>query len=270
MNTQQLRPAISGEDGHKTAFSAACYIWRGTRDDAEAWQAWLAYNATCKPCWSEKEGRHKMDTAKDVVSAAGELGKHAKGKATSQQPAKKQGKKRHSIFDLVGVFAMPTSTPALPQNKPQDCPEPESKAQVVPDWVIFVAYADTTPCYIDLIFYGVDVMHLVTDPSRPISYDDIAHTRNDPIAYWLMTACAIREKRFGDSWAMRTVTDWLVFGACRDAELFEKLLPITAENPALFDSYLWVKLAIEQCQQYTGAGVLDWARAEFGDAVSIK
>ena len=57
--------AISGSGGHSTTFSAATSLVHGFGLDPERAYALLAthYNPKCQPPWSEKELRHKIDSA---------------------------------------------------------------------------------------------------------------------------------------------------------------------------------------------------------------
>jgi archaellum biogenesis ATPase FlaH len=68
----KLPPAISGESGHNAAFRAACVLVRGfVLPDADAYALLSDWNRTCEPPWSERELRHKLDSAS---KASGEMG----------------------------------------------------------------------------------------------------------------------------------------------------------------------------------------------------
>ena len=57
--------AVSGQGGHKTTFWAARVLVRGfLLPDAEAYRMLAErFNPRCKPEWSEKELRHKIEDA---------------------------------------------------------------------------------------------------------------------------------------------------------------------------------------------------------------
>jgi hypothetical protein len=57
-------PAISGQAGHRTMFSACCAMVQKFRLSIEqAWPLILEYNSRCVPPFSEKEIRHKISDA---------------------------------------------------------------------------------------------------------------------------------------------------------------------------------------------------------------
>lgn len=61
----RCNPAVSGEAGHNQAFKAACKIGPGFNLPSEvAFQLlWRHWNHLCKPPWSERELRHKVEDA---------------------------------------------------------------------------------------------------------------------------------------------------------------------------------------------------------------
>lgn len=60
----KLPPAISGQGGHDRAFHAACVLVLGFElPENAAYSLLCEYNATCQPPWSEKELRHKVQSA---------------------------------------------------------------------------------------------------------------------------------------------------------------------------------------------------------------
>lgn len=62
-----LPPAISGSGGHNAAYTAAAALVHGfalSPDDAFA-LLWSQYNPRCRPPWSEKELRHKVESAEN-------------------------------------------------------------------------------------------------------------------------------------------------------------------------------------------------------------
>lgn len=70
-----MEPAISGQDGHKKCFSAACKLVIGfglSEDDAYRILD-LDYNPRCDPPWTEKELRHKIRSAMKQEGERGSL-----------------------------------------------------------------------------------------------------------------------------------------------------------------------------------------------------
>lgn len=67
--------AISGQGGHDRTFNAACECYRFRLDDAQARQALDHYNATkCQPPWTDADLVHKLESARERVTADGEIG----------------------------------------------------------------------------------------------------------------------------------------------------------------------------------------------------
>ena len=62
---QKMSPAISGSGGHDATWKAALAVVRGFGLSLSEGYSLLAsnYNATCQPPWSEKELRHKVESA---------------------------------------------------------------------------------------------------------------------------------------------------------------------------------------------------------------
>lgn len=57
-------PAISGSGGHNQTFSVACALVNGfSLPEHEAWSLLQSYNQGCQPPWSEKDLRHKLESA---------------------------------------------------------------------------------------------------------------------------------------------------------------------------------------------------------------
>lgn len=62
-----MPPAISGSGGHRATFAVAAALIHGfALTDEEAWPILEAYNARCKPQWSERELRHKLASAHKI------------------------------------------------------------------------------------------------------------------------------------------------------------------------------------------------------------
>jgi hypothetical protein len=70
-----IEPAIAGSGGHNTTFRAACKMVIGFDLSAdEAFHLlWTEYNPRCAPEWSEKELRHKVESATKAPGERGEL-----------------------------------------------------------------------------------------------------------------------------------------------------------------------------------------------------
>jgi hypothetical protein len=70
----RMPPAISGSGGHDATFDAALVAVKGfALDDADAWSVLVDFNGRCEPPWSERELRHKLDSAKGSSLPAGYL-----------------------------------------------------------------------------------------------------------------------------------------------------------------------------------------------------
>ncbi len=82
---QKKPDAISGQGGHDATFTAACECFRFGLTDSEAGEVLRRFNGTKTggEQWTEKELDHKLQDARDEVTAAGEFG--SKGQ---QQPRK--------------------------------------------------------------------------------------------------------------------------------------------------------------------------------------
>jgi hypothetical protein len=73
-------PAISRQGGHDQTFKAACALVHGFElTDAEAWPLLEEYNRLCQPPWSDKELRHKLDSARKGGKAWSRLADGAGG-----------------------------------------------------------------------------------------------------------------------------------------------------------------------------------------------
>ena len=70
-----IEPAIAGSGGHNTTFRAACKMVIGFDLSAdEAFHLlWTEYNPRCSPEWTEKELRHKVESACEAPGERGEL-----------------------------------------------------------------------------------------------------------------------------------------------------------------------------------------------------
>lgn len=68
--------AISGQGGHNTTLRAACECFRFGLDDAAVWRVmqWFNANKTGGEPWTEKELRHKIESARQKVESNGEGG----------------------------------------------------------------------------------------------------------------------------------------------------------------------------------------------------
>lgn len=65
-----MEPAISGSGGHNATFRAACVLIHGfALDESDAWDVLCEYNGRqCVPPWSERELRHKLESARDCTT----------------------------------------------------------------------------------------------------------------------------------------------------------------------------------------------------------
>jgi hypothetical protein len=71
----RMPPAISGQGGHEATFAVAkAVIHDWALFESEAWRILLEYNARCSPPWSERELRHKMESARNLTRAKRERG----------------------------------------------------------------------------------------------------------------------------------------------------------------------------------------------------
>ncbi len=94
----KMPPAVSGENGHDTAFHTACELFRFGLTDDEARSVFDDFNARCLPPWNDKDIAHKLAAAREKVTAAGQFGSrlHAEnnGRGTYQRgapPVAKEG-----------------------------------------------------------------------------------------------------------------------------------------------------------------------------------
>ena len=55
--------AVSGADGHRQTFVAACALARFGISQSEAWPMLSSWNLTCQPPWSESDLQHKLNDA---------------------------------------------------------------------------------------------------------------------------------------------------------------------------------------------------------------
>jgi len=71
----RMPSAVSGQGGHDVTLQAACECFRFGLSSNEAAAAMSWFNSTkCEPAWSEREIQHKLNSAEDLVSRAGEVG----------------------------------------------------------------------------------------------------------------------------------------------------------------------------------------------------
>lgn len=103
-----MAPAISGSGGHDTCFRAACKMVLGFDLDPETAFGLLAngYNTRCVPPWSEKELRHKVESANAQEGERGYLLREEYAIAIKPDPA----------VDLSGLES---KEPAKPKRKPR-------------------------------------------------------------------------------------------------------------------------------------------------------
>jgi RecA-family ATPase len=60
----KVPPAISGQGGHNQTFAVACLLTHGFALEAhDVWALLNEFNLSCQPAWTEKELRHKFESA---------------------------------------------------------------------------------------------------------------------------------------------------------------------------------------------------------------
>jgi KaiC/GvpD/RAD55 family RecA-like ATPase len=71
----KMEPSISGQDGHKKCFAAACVLIKGFElTESEALRILqMEFNPRCQPPWSDRELQHKVSQAKKQPGATGYL-----------------------------------------------------------------------------------------------------------------------------------------------------------------------------------------------------
>jgi hypothetical protein len=100
-----MPPAISGQKGHAAAFAVAKKLVHDFgMTEHDAWSILVDYNARCKPLWSERELRHKLESAGNLTRAAKPRGHQRQGIAKPMPP--------------LGSVVSWTKTPASLPNKP--------------------------------------------------------------------------------------------------------------------------------------------------------
>lgn len=81
-------PAVSGADGHGTAFGIVCAVVNGfALGEEDAMRVLAPWNATCQPPWSESELRHKVKDAMRVPHTEPRGSKITKARAALPPPA---------------------------------------------------------------------------------------------------------------------------------------------------------------------------------------
>ncbi|MCA9668097.1 MAG: hypothetical protein KC503_21005 [Myxococcales bacterium] len=66
--------AVSGQGGHQQTFLVALHLARGfDLSDSDAWDLLVEYNRRCEPEWSERELRHKLESAQNADAERGYL-----------------------------------------------------------------------------------------------------------------------------------------------------------------------------------------------------
>jgi hypothetical protein len=75
----KIPPAISGQGGHDATFAVAkALVHDFALPDPEAWQILCEYNNRCSPPWSERQLRHKMESAKRLTRSYPKTSFHEK------------------------------------------------------------------------------------------------------------------------------------------------------------------------------------------------
>jgi hypothetical protein len=119
----KMDAAVSGSGGHDAAFAAACVCWQFGLDDGDAWAAMETFNKTCKPPWTEKELRHKLDSARKTVEKDRTFGKFLR-----DDPAKRPAKRSVNLRPNVSALRpAPVAAPAPTAEKAKRIyPTPEA------------------------------------------------------------------------------------------------------------------------------------------------
>lgn len=101
----KMAPAVSGQGGHDATFKVACVLKKGFElSDDDALGILSEYNQSCQPPWTEKELRHKINSAGKQPGATGYLrdatpenwekirlpGNYREHKASKGEPAKQE------------------------------------------------------------------------------------------------------------------------------------------------------------------------------------
>ncbi|MGV3483434.1 MAG: hypothetical protein ACO1RT_03340, partial [Planctomycetaceae bacterium] len=99
-----MEPSISGSGGHAVCFRAACKLVIGFDLDTETAYSLLTngYNSRCQPPWSEKELRHKVESA---AKEPGDRGYMLTERASETH---------HPGVDLAGIIGNPTTAEEEP------------------------------------------------------------------------------------------------------------------------------------------------------------
>ena len=126
---EAMPPAVSGQNGHQTTFSAAVALLHGfALSEGEAWPILMQYAARCQPPWNIDELRHKL-------ASAGKLTRHSKprGHLAGKQIT---GPSRRPV--VISIPALFTAPPAEAYKPPRihgivRCPpKPEQPRTVAP------------------------------------------------------------------------------------------------------------------------------------------
>jgi hypothetical protein len=81
-----MPPAISGQNGHDATFAVAKKLAHDFgMTEHDAWPILLDYNSRCQPPWSERELRHKLESAGKLTRAAKSRG-HLRQQSTKSMP----------------------------------------------------------------------------------------------------------------------------------------------------------------------------------------
>jgi hypothetical protein len=76
---EKCPPAVSNAGGHNATMRAACECVRFGLSDSEMWEALTWFNEhRCSEPWSEKELRHKMESAKKKARFGERTGRYGK------------------------------------------------------------------------------------------------------------------------------------------------------------------------------------------------
>lgn len=123
--------AVSGANGHAQTFAAACALVRFGLPESDQWMLLSEYNLTCKPPWSEKDLRHKLDDARKKVTpgemaSAGHRVPERNGRHVQSGPICRPTAPAtiETLLDLAPSRSRASVDLVCPDAPPADLPEP--------------------------------------------------------------------------------------------------------------------------------------------------
>lgn len=107
----KMPSAISGQRGHDQTFAVACVCFRFGLTDDEAAGLLAEFSARCEPPWSERDLEHKLNSAREEVTRAGEFGCMSRNDWQSA-----------AVVDLSRILTMPNDRPTASLDETTDAP----------------------------------------------------------------------------------------------------------------------------------------------------